>query len=152
MPTLRFALTSLLGILARAGTPTGAGPAPAGGGLLRPWALFVLVDTTGTRTGHVTATEDAGGRSSRSSPPDIPQAAMACPSVSSRPASHRVSRPPGATSIPKGTSMARTPQGAHIGDLPNLEVNVRGEGRARVTAPGYTLSPGPHSIGVPGTA
>jgi Cu-Zn family superoxide dismutase len=44
------------------------------------------------------------------------------------------------------------PAGAHLGDLPNLEVNAKGEGRAQLDIEGVTFTAGPHSIGVPGTA
>lgn len=47
---------------------------------------------------------------------------------------------------------AKNPSGAHAGDLPNLLANDRGEARAQLLIPGVTLNPGPHSIGVPGTA
>lgn len=47
---------------------------------------------------------------------------------------------------------AKNPSGPHAGDLPNLVANDKGEARAQFLIPGVTLNPGPHSIGVPGTA
>ncbi len=47
---------------------------------------------------------------------------------------------------------AKNPSGPHAGDLPNLVANEQGEARAQLLIPGVTLNPGPHSIGVPGTA
>ena len=154
MPSLRIVPALLLTTLACAGgTQPPAGPAPAGGGLTRPRALFVLMDTTGTRIGQVTATEDAGG------------AVLEVFATGLAPGRHGMHlhaipacEPPGFQSAgghfnpDRRQHGANNPQGAHIGDLPNLVVNVQGEGRAQVTVLGYTLSPGPHSIGAPGTA
>jgi Cu-Zn family superoxide dismutase len=47
---------------------------------------------------------------------------------------------------------AKNPAGPHAGDLPNLVANDKGEARAQLLIAGATLSPGPNSIGVPGTA
>jgi Cu-Zn family superoxide dismutase len=152
MPTKGLAPALLCCALACAtGTPP-AGPAPAGD-LPRPRALFVLVDTSGARIGQVTATEDARG---------VVLGVFATGLSPGRHGMHLhavpACEPPGFRSAgghfnPEGHQHgAKNPQGAHVGDLPNLEVNGRGEGRAQVSVPGYTLSPGPHSVGLPGTA
>jgi Cu-Zn family superoxide dismutase len=39
-----------------------------------------------------------------------------------------------------------SPDGAHAGDLPNLEVNVVGRGRLQATSDRATLTPGPTSL------
>lgn len=130
-----------------------AGPAPSGGGPPRPHALFVLVDTTGARAGQVSATEDAAG------------VVMEIFATGLAPGTHGLHvhataacDPPGFQSAgghfnPTGRQHgAKNPTGPHAGDLPNLVVDARGEGRARVVVSGYTLSAGPRSIGAPGTA
>jgi Cu-Zn family superoxide dismutase len=46
----------------------------------------------------------------------------------------------------------KNPSGPHAGDLSNILANEKGEARAQLLIRGVTLTPGPHSIGVPGTA
>lgn len=154
LPTVRLFSACLLGTLACGGSALpAASPAPTGGGAPRPRALFVLVDTTGARAGQVTATQDAGG---------VVLEVFATGLTPGRHGLHLhanpACEPPGFQSAgghfnPTGRQHGpKNPQGAHAGDLPNLVANARGEGRAQVTIPGYTLSPGPRSIGTPGSA
>jgi superoxide dismutase, Cu-Zn family len=142
----RLTAATLLGLLGCAGH---SGPATGP----HPHALFPVIDSSGTRIGQVSATEDAGGvvldiSLSGLTPGRHGLHLHATPSC----------EPPGFLSAgghfnPTGRRHgAHNPQGAHAGDLPNLDVNEKGEGRAQVTVPGYTLSPGPRSVGRPGTA
>lgn len=149
----RFMPVLLLGALAcgRSGPPA-SGAAPAGGAP-SPKALFALIDTTGARAGQVSVSQDAGG---------VVFEVFATGLSPGRHGMHLHANP--ACEPPAFQSAgghfnpaarqhgAKNPLGAHAGDLPNLVVNASGEGRARVTITGHTLSPGPGSVGAPGTA
>jgi len=116
-------------------------------------ATFALIDSTGGRIGQVTALQDPGGvvlqvLATRLAPGPHGMHLHAAPAC----------EPPGFLSAaghynPAARKHGRdNPDGPHAGDLPNLEVQPDGSGRAQLRLEGVTLMPGPRSIGVPGTA
>jgi Cu-Zn family superoxide dismutase len=148
----RLTAIILLGLLGCAGR-TAPAPASGRGPVPAPRALFPLIDTTGARVGQVTAAEDAGG---------VVFGIFATGLTPGRHGLHLHATPAcdppafqsaGGHFNPSGRRHgASNPRGAHAGDLPNLVANDRGEVRAQVAISGYTLSPGPRSVGTPGTA
>lgn len=147
----RGAVLLLVVIACRQAAPSTT--APVGGGSPRPRAVFVIVDSSGNRSGQITASE-AGGNAVL----EILVRGLA-------PGRHGlhlhqipVCEPPtfqsaGAHFNPTGSEHgARNPLGPHAGDLANLNVTPDGVGRGQVTLPGWTLAPGDHSISRPGTA
>ncbi len=131
--------------------PLTAQAAPEGPPPVR--ATFALIDSAGARIGQVTALQDPQGVvlqifAMHLSPGPHGLHLHATPAC----------EPPGFTSAgshynPAGRKHGReNPDGPHLGDLPNLEVQPDGTGRAQVRIDGVTLTAGPHSIGVPGTA
>lgn len=116
-------------------------------------ATFALIDTAGRRLGQVTAIQDPAGVS------------LQVHAGSLGPGLHGmhlhatgVCEPPSfATAGPHFNPAGRrhgheSPDGPHLGDLPNLMVQPDSTGRAQVRIDGVTLTAGPHSIGVPGTS
>lgn len=151
-----LALALLLGGCSHAAPPAetpAPAPAPTGGGAPRPRAVFILIDSTGTRNGQITATEGGGsvvfeilvhrlapgphGLHLHQSPAcDPPGFTTAGPHFNP-------------TSLQHGV---KNPLGPHAGDLPNLMVTPDSIGRGQFHLPGYTLATGPHSIATPGSA
>lgn len=130
-----------------------AGCASAQQGPAAVRATFAILDSSGSRIGQVTATETR----------DAVQLQVLVSNLA--PGRHGLHlhanptcQPPAFTSAgghlnPDGKQHgSRNPSGAHLGDLPNLSVDARGEGRAQILMTGVTLKAGPKSIGVPGTA
>lgn len=116
-------------------------------------ATFAIIDTSGGRIGQVTA---------RQIPDSVLLQVLVHGLAPGRHGLHlhaqAVCQPPAFTTAgghfnPDGKQHgSRNPAGAHLGDLPNLVVDPRGEGRAQLSIPGVTLSAGPRSIGIPGAA
>ena len=144
----RTHLPLLLTILA---APLAAQAAPDGPPPVR--ATFALLDTSGSRIGQVTALQDPQGvvlqvLATHLSPGPhgmhLHATAACVPPTFASAGSHY---------NPAGRKHGReNPEGPHVGDLPNLEVQPDSTGRAQVRIDGVTLTAGPHSIGVPGTA
>ncbi len=143
----------LLPFLALAGLPAALAAQNAPDGPPPVRATFAVIDSTGGRIGQVTAVQDPGGvvlqvLVSTLSPGPHGMHLHAAPAC----------EPPGFLSAaghynPTGRKHGRdNPEGPHAGDLPNLEVQPDGSGRAQVRLEGVTLTAGPHSIGIPGTA
>jgi Cu-Zn family superoxide dismutase len=116
-------------------------------------ASFAILDTTGGRIGQVTAIQEPDGVLLQIMATGLPEgqhglhlhAASVCepPAFSSA----------GGHLNPEGRQHGRkNPAGPHLGDLPNLVVDEQREGRAALRLDGVTLTAGPRSIGVPGTA
>jgi Cu-Zn family superoxide dismutase len=124
----------------------GQGPPPVRG-------TFAIIDTAGRRIGQVTAVQDHQG---------VVLQVLATGLSPARHAMHlhaaSACEPPAFSTAGSHLNPAqkkhgrRNPDGPHQGDLPNLLVNDRGEGRATLRLVGVTLNAGPGSIGVPGTA
>jgi Cu-Zn family superoxide dismutase len=111
------------------------------------------VDTVGARIGQVKATEDAGGVVLEIFVTRLPPGRHGMHLHTAPTCEPPAFQSAGGHFNPTGRQHGmHNPQGAHAGDLPNLLVSDRGEGRAQVSVSGYTLSIGPRSIGVPGTA
>lgn len=116
-------------------------------------AIFAIFDSNGARAGQVNAVENRDGVLFQVLATGLTpgqhgmhlHASPACEPPSFQSAGGHFN--PGATQ--HGT---KNPAGPHAGDLPNLVADALGEARAQVNLPGVTLRPGPHSIGVPGTA
>lgn len=127
--------------------------AQGGGGAPRPRAVFIIIDSTGERAGQVTGSE-AGG--------SVVLEILARGLAPGRHGLHLHAtpscEPPAFTSAgahfnPGGKQHgSRNPNGAHAGDFANLVVTPDSVGRGQVTVTGWTLAPGPKSIGQPGTA
>lgn len=116
-------------------------------------ATFAIIDTFGHRIGQVTVVQEPNG---------VTLQLLATGLTPGKHGMHLHANP--ACEPPAFTSAGghlnpqerqhgrRNPAGPHLGDLPNLDVNAVGEGRAQITLEGATLTAGPRSIGVPGTA
>lgn len=116
-------------------------------------ATFAVIDTGGRRIGQVTVVQQPTG------------VLLQVLATGLTPGKHGIHihstsacDPPAFTTAgghlnPDGKQHGRhSPAGAHLGDLPNLEVNASGEGRAQFDVAGVTFTTGARSIGVPGTA
>ena len=118
-----------------------------------PRLISALIDSAGNRVGQVTASEDAGG-------------ALLQVLVSGlTPGLHGMHLHAGAKCEPPAFTTAqghfnptarkhghKNPEGAHVGDLPNLTVLADGTGRAQLHVDGWLLRAGEKSVGAPGTA
>ena len=132
---------------------TAIGQAAPGQGPPPVRASFALLDTTGGHIGQVTAIQQPGG---------VLLQIMATGLAEGRHGIHlhaaSACEPPAFSSAgghlnPEGKQHGRhNSAGPHLGDLPNLVVDEQGEGRAALLLDGVTLTAGPRSIGVPGTA
>jgi len=116
-------------------------------------ATFAVIDTAGERVGQVTAVQEPGGTVLQvyvyRLPPGLHglhlHAAPACDPPTFQTATGHLN--------PAGRKHGRNnPEGPHLGDLLNLLVTEQGEGRIEVRLDSLTLTPGPRSVGVPGTA
>jgi len=132
-------------------TTAGAQEAPSGPPTVR--ATFAIIDTAGERIGQVTAVQEASGTLLQLFVRGLPpgrhglhlHATPACEPPTFQTATGHLN--------PAGAKHGRqNPEGPHLGDLPNLEVNAAGEARFEIRLDSVTLTPGPRSIGVPGTA
>jgi Cu-Zn family superoxide dismutase len=132
-------------------TTAGAQEAPSGPPVVR--ATFAVIDTAGERIGQVTAIQEASGTLLQLFVRGLPpgrhglhlHATPACDPPTFQTATGHLN--------PAGMKHGRlNPEGLHLGDLPNLEVNAAGEARLELRLDSLTLTPGPRSIGVPGTA
>jgi Cu-Zn family superoxide dismutase len=128
---------SILTILIAAAPTRGHAQQAAPGGPPPVRAGFALIDSSGTRIGQVSATQEPDG-----------VVVLVVASLLS-PGQHDmhlhtepICAPPGFTTA----GSRRNPS------LPGLEVNARGDGHAQFTIPEVTLTPGARSIGVPGTS
>jgi Cu-Zn family superoxide dismutase len=144
-----FALVGLLSaaiVTAAGGQQTPGGPPPVR-------AVFAIVDTAGARVGQVNAEQNPDG------------VLLQLLVTGLVPGQHGVHlhagpdcEPPAFQSAgshynPAGSRHgAKNPVGPHAGDFPNLVANEKGEARAQLLIAAVTLSAGPQSIGVPGTA
>jgi Cu-Zn family superoxide dismutase len=116
-------------------------------------ATFAFLDTAGTRIGQITAIQQPTGTQLQilvhGLSPGLHgmhlHANPACEPPAFQSAGSHLN--PGARKHGH-----RNPDGTHLGDLTNLRVNDQGEARAEVFLDGLTLTPGPASIGQPGTA
>jgi superoxide dismutase, Cu-Zn family len=116
-------------------------------------AVFAILDSTGSRAGQINAVQNPDGVLFQLLATGLTpgqhglhlHAAPACDPPSFQSAGAHLN--PGARQ-----HGARNPSGQHAGDLPNLVASDKGEARAQLLIAGATLSSGPNSIGVPGTA
>lgn len=132
-------------------TTAGAQEAPSGPPPVR--ATFGIIDTAGERIGQVTAVQQASGTVLQLFVRGLPpgrhglhlHATPVCEPPTFQTATGHLN--------PAGAKHGRqNPEGPHLGDLPNLEVNTAGEARVEIQLDSVTLTSGPRSIGVPGTA
>jgi Cu-Zn family superoxide dismutase len=116
-------------------------------------ATFAIIDTAGERAGQVTAVQEPAGLLLQIYAYRLPpgphglhlHVVAACDPPDFQTAGGHLN--------PAGRKHGRrNPEGPHLGDLPNLQVNGQGEVRLEVRLDSLTLTPGPRSIGVPGTA
>lgn len=116
-------------------------------------ATFAVIDTAGDRVGQVTAVQEPGGIQLQVYVYQLPpgphglhlHAVAACDPPGFQTATGHLN--------PAGRRHGRrNPEGPHLGDLPNLQVDDRGEARLELRLDSLTLTAGPRSIGVPGTA
>jgi Cu-Zn family superoxide dismutase len=128
---------SILAFLITTAATRGHAQQATSGGPPAVRAGFALIDSSGTRIGQVSASQEPDG--------------VVMVVVASRlsPGRHGlylhtepICDPPGFTTA----GSQRSPS------LLSLEINARGDGHAQFTIPEVTLTPGAHSIGVPGTS
>ena len=140
-------------LAALAGLPASLGAQDAHDGPPPVRATFAVIDSSGDRIGQVTAVQDPGGvvlqlLVTRLTPGPHGMHLHAAPACEP-PAFLSAAGHYNPTSRKHGRDNT---EGPHAGDLPNLQVQPDGTGRAQVRLEGLTLTAGPHSIGVPGTA
>jgi Cu-Zn family superoxide dismutase len=145
-------ITGRLACLALAfSAPAGAQETPSGPPPVR--ATFAIIDTAGNRIGQVTAVQEASGTLLqlfvRGLPPGRHGLHLHATPVCEPPSFQTATGHLNPTGMKHGR---QNPEGPHLGDLPNLEVNAAGEARFQVRLDSITLASGPRSIGVPGTA
>jgi len=116
-------------------------------------ATFAIIDTAGERVGQVTALQEPGSILLQVYAYHLPpgphglhlHVVAACDPPTFQTATGHLN--------PSGRKHGRkNPEGPHLGDLPNLQVTEQGEVRLEMRLDSLTLTPGPRSIGVPGTA
>lgn len=150
---MKFPSIAILGLFSAAVTATLTAQQTPADGPPPVRAIFAIIDSSGGRAGQINAVQNPDGVLFQLLATGLApgqhglhlHAAAACEPPAFQSA--------GAHFNPTGSQHgARNPSGPHAGDLPNLVANDRGEARAQLLIPGVTLAPGPHSIGVPGTA
>ena len=115
-------------------------------------ATFALIDSGGSRVGQVGASQEADGVVLQIVASHLPpgrhpmhlHAGPACEPPAFTTAGHRLKA--------SGPRPAESSGGVPPDGLPSIDVQARGEGRIQLRIEGVTLTAGPRSIGVPGTA
>jgi superoxide dismutase, Cu-Zn family len=116
-------------------------------------AVFAIIDSSGGRAGQINAVQNPDGVLLQVLATGLTPGAHGLHLHAAAACEPPVFQSAGGHLNPANTQHgARNPAGPHAGDLPNLMANARGEARAQLLIPGVTLTAGPHSIGVPGTA
>jgi len=142
-----FALLSELAVVEVSAQQTsGDGPPPVR-------AVFAIIDSSGARAGQITAVQNPDGVLLQILATRLTQGEHGLHLHASPECEPPAFQSAGGHFNPGARQHgAKNPSGPHAGDLPNLVANDKGEARAQLLIPGVTLNPGPHSIGVPGTA
>jgi Cu-Zn family superoxide dismutase len=144
--------SSLCGLLLLVVVPA-AGQHPQEQGVPPVRASFAIIDSVGRRIGTLSATDAADGVTFQLEVSRL-TAGLHGMHLHAKPACGRPDfASAGGHLNPGGKAHGRlNPEGAHLGDLPNLQVDRGGEARLSFVIPGVTLRAGPASIGVPGSA